>query len=285
MFGLSTSGGGWDGFISSESSIPVCVAKGEVSFNTQIKDRYGRHANSPYGGVGDIGSVGITKYFNIPLFVNQPTPWGNEKAWNPELMVFYYTSTGDAIHLFWGQPWVDGAKYIRVSESSSSCTVSNNFWLTTTPNSGANKSGVFRVLIFATLPSNAPLPNYGLQMKNSSGSTTYNSNYMPLLIRGLSVPPDFDPNNPWRSPVVTGVGGVNNSRKPATIADLYLGSSNTVSGGTCSGPVAAYSDRQGGIAAIPWARGGKQLNVRWAKYYNGGAGYARLPVIHTDDYF
>lgn len=285
MLGLSTSSGGWTGFINSDIPIPVCVAKGEVVFNAQIKDRYGRHSNSKYGGVGDIGSVNISKYFNIPLFVNQPTPWGNEKAWNPELMVFYYTSTGDAVHLFWGQPWVDGGKYIRVNETATNCTVSNNFWLTTTPNSGANKSGTFRVLVFASLPSGSQLPDYGLQMKGSSGQTTYNSNYMPLLIRGLSNPPDFDPNNPWRHPVATGVGGVNNSRKPATIADVYLGSSNTISGGTCFSPVASYSTALSGVISVPWARDGEQKNVRWAKYYSGGFGYTRMPVIHTDDYF
>ena len=285
MFGLMTSSKGWEGFIRSNRSTPVCIAKAELNYDSPTYSRYGHNTYTDQGGCCRLGDVHITKYFNIPLIQAFNDQGYSNRRWNPSIMVFYYTSTGDGLHLYSSEPFGDYNGDWNISENATSCTIRNNLWLSTPARDCSHRRGVLRILFFANLPDNAPLPNFGFVMKNAEGRVTYNSNYMPLLLRGLGHPPSWSGRDPFRVPPVTPVSGVDGSRRPATSYGFTVGASKSVGGLSCNGAMGAYSVPRGGLISVPWSRGGNVRFYRWSEYYNRGIGYARMPIIYSDDYF
>lgn len=281
MFGLTLGSKAWKGFIDSELPMPMLIAQGEVNFTCPTQQKYGL-------SLGRIPTITLQKYSPEKLVIISTNPWDSSRRimdLNPSLIFYAYTSTGD-----WAQVTYEADRHGEVFdyyEDDHTCTLNKHVYISLPPGQHGIRQGLLRILVFTVTPLENSLPSYGLVMRNSNNKVTFSTKKLPLMVKGLSVPPTYKAGDVLynQNPKVVTISGVNNARKPAIPLGFAVGD-NLISWGPSSGAVGAvYNDKKGGVCVVPAYGRGRNSYQAYSMYYSNGNGYSRLPVIETDDYF
>lgn len=195
---LTDSGGGYDA-PNTEIKLATTQGFGSTLRTAELVVRTDNDASYDFG-------IAIGKHVIYVKYVNK---YGRLKV-----AAYYYTSGGHA--MFYGG---------NISESSSSITFERLGFDSGNQNrfSSSSISGTCYIVLVASLGSiSQTIPEYGIIFKNSSGTVTFNSNYMPAIPRVCSSMPS--PNLANLKSYNTGrvlVSGLSNSDKPMVPLQLY----------------------------------------------------------------
>lgn len=265
---------GMDRFITSNRHMEVVVAAGSFGFSGGTQKRN----SNDYGAWLTVHNVTIPKFFPINMLETRATT-----RRLPVRNVYQGTTRGSTI-------MIDTDNSNPVSEDN------NNVYIgrvqLDSGDAGAFErssiNGTGYIVFTASLSDVVQaLPDYGLILRNTNGQITFNSNYMPVILRGhgaiptyyrsyvsnwnqgnIALPPGVDFNRvPLMPMIFTGLGAQNIG--PGRM-EGQLGLT-ALSNGTYNRRVAGDSGR------------GNSFFFGWDSY--AGAGGFRVTFIHALDYF
>lgn len=301
MYGI-TNAHNLAGFYSSDLTSWVLCARYE-RFNVHLRP-YGPTGDfapmDKYGKWGEVLNLAIPKLYNTRILDTSGLniPLIGYYAWrNPRFKIFIWTDPGYGASF---QP--SGYRTpTRFSEDDHNLYISSIYFSTThdgTPVQFNDQWLSFRILVFQELPNPSILPNYGLVMQKPNGHVTFNSHYMPLIIRSIAPVPHVYHRMDMLGYMRTNKAlGLDNSRRPAC---EYVNIGRAETGILSCDVVATYRASQNGLVPTS-VRVEKDLNryaglldwrklIRWGdqSYFCPYEGYEfewGIPVIYTNDYF
>ncbi|MGF1775910.1 hypothetical protein [Vibrio nomapromontoriensis] len=265
------------GMLRSDQSIMVCVARGYIDYNKGTSVNGSGYNAAKYA---DLGRVTLEKLVPGMTLLHQ---YGS--AWKCPKYSFYVHSTGGHCGTWGGSASIGRSSYW--GENDSHIWAEN--WRLTAGNGSAYSSnwvsGRLYILIFAPfLDIPTPVtPKWGMQMFNSNKQQSYNTHYMPHVLRGLSdIPPYSLDVLDWNNGIAP-PDTVEPARLPA-VPPITLGAASRGQTGTTL--VTYYDPQNHRVSARSAGTMTTSQRQQWRyDIYGNSKPQFKVPIIHAADYF